>query len=189
MNVVAISFLPPPTIRMPPSSASAFQPGRCVVSPGPQTSAGRSTVVRKPRCPETRTSSSACSLVCASSPNGSRRRLVFVPERTRAVVERHVGAGDVDQAFAARLLGGVDRVLGAGDVRPTERVGSAAGSAIPAACTMHRSLPRRPRGGSGPRGRRRFVRRPEASASPSLRARTRRPRAPPPRRCARQPRR
>jgi len=53
---------------------------------------------------------------------GSRRRLVFVPERTRPVVERHVGARDVYQSFAARLPGRVDHVLGAGDVRPAERV-------------------------------------------------------------------
>ena len=53
---------------------------------------------------------------------GALRGVGFRPEGTRPVVKGHVSTGDVDEAAAAGLLGRVEGVLGAGNVRPAEVV-------------------------------------------------------------------
>src|SRR5215208_5327855 len=110
--VVEVLCLPPPTNANLPDSTASTIAGRTVVSPGPQTKRGRTTVVAKSPRVALRTARSALAYVDEALDARRLRR-----------PQHPVGALDVDALEVLRrapvldLRGGVEGVLAAGRAR------------------------------------------------------------------------
>ncbi len=95
MWVVDTRFLPRPTRRTPPRRASRHRAGSVVVSPAPQSVAGRSAAHSMPLPLAARTSSSARPLVRACSSRGASDRSFFSLQWTRSRLARVTSAQEM----------------------------------------------------------------------------------------------